>query len=68
MYEKNIRNYIQVSIVVQAYQSYPKMVMESIENDTLQNMIQDMACLREGSMTYTIVDELAYRFFGDFFL
>ena len=43
MYEKNIRNYIQVSIVVQAYQSYPKMVMEYIENDTLQSMIQDMA-------------------------
>ena len=43
MYEKNIRNYIQVSIVVQAYQSYPKMVMECIENDTLQSMIQDMA-------------------------
>lgn len=43
MYEKNIRNYVQVSIVVQAYQTHPKMVMEAIENDTLQGMIQDMA-------------------------
>ncbi|MCO5382084.1 MAG: type II/IV secretion system ATPase subunit [Methanosarcina barkeri] len=43
MYEKNIRNYIQVSIVVQAYQSYPNMVMECIENDTLQSMTEDMA-------------------------
>ncbi|MCQ1534701.1 type II/IV secretion system ATPase subunit [Methanosarcina sp. KYL-1] len=42
LYEKNIRNYIQVSLVVQAYQSYPKMVMESIENDTLQGMIESM--------------------------
>ena len=43
MYEKNIRNYVQVSIVVQAYQTHPKMVMEAIENDTLQDMIQGMA-------------------------
>ncbi|AKB82689.1 Type II secretion system protein [Methanosarcina barkeri 3] len=43
MYEKNIRNYIQVSIVVQAYQIHPKMVMEAIENDTLESMIQNMA-------------------------
>jgi flagellar protein FlaI len=42
MHEKNIRNYVQVSIVVQAYQSHPKMVMEAIENDTLQGMIQSM--------------------------
>ncbi len=42
MYEKNMRSYIQVSLVVQAYQSYPKMVMEAIENNTLQGMIQDM--------------------------
>ncbi|MDI9394556.1 MAG: type II/IV secretion system ATPase subunit [Euryarchaeota archaeon] len=42
LYEKNMRSYIQVSLVVQAYQSYPKMVMEAIENDTLQGMIQDM--------------------------
>ena len=42
MYEKNMRSYIQVSLVVQTYQSYPKMVMEAIENDTLQSMIQDM--------------------------
>ena len=42
MYEKNIRNYIQVSIVVQAYQTHPQMVMEAIEKDTLQGMIQDM--------------------------
>jgi flagellar protein FlaI len=43
MYDKNIRNYVQVSIVVQAYQTHPKMVMEAIEYDTLQSMIQDMA-------------------------
>lgn len=42
MYEKNIRNYVQVSIVVQAYQAHPKMVMEAVENDTLQDMIQSM--------------------------
>jgi flagellar protein FlaI len=49
MYEKNIRDYIQVSIVVQAYQSYPKMVMECIENDTLQTMIKDVAAQEEGA-------------------
>jgi Type IV secretory pathway, VirB11 components, and related ATPases involved in archaeal flagella biosynthesis len=43
MYEKSIRNYVQVSIVVQAYQTHPKMVMEAIENDTLESMIQSMA-------------------------
>ncbi len=43
MYEKSIRNYVQVSIVVQAYQTHPKMVMEAIENDSLQDMIQGMA-------------------------
>ena len=43
MYGKSIRNYIQVSIVVQAYQIHPKMVMEAIENDTLESMIQNMA-------------------------
>ena len=42
MYENKMRSYIQVSLVVQTYQSYPKMVMESIENDTLQGMIQNM--------------------------
>jgi archaeal flagellar protein FlaI len=42
MYEKNIRNYILVSIVVQAYQTHPQMVMEAIEKDTLQGMIQGM--------------------------
>ncbi|HWR25744.1 MAG TPA: type II/IV secretion system ATPase subunit [Methanosarcina sp.] len=42
MFEKGMRSYIQVSLVVQAYQSYPKMVMEHIEKDTLQKMIQDM--------------------------
>ncbi len=42
MYEKNMRSYIQVSLVVQTYQSYQKMVMEAIKNDTLQGMIQDM--------------------------
>jgi flagellar protein FlaI len=42
MFEKNMRSYVQVSIVVQAYQTYPKMVMEHIEKDTLQNMVQDM--------------------------
>ena len=49
MYEKNIRNYIPVSIVVQAYQSYPKMVMEYIESDTLESMIQDMAAQEGGA-------------------
>lgn len=49
MYEKNIRDYIQVSIVVQAYQSYPKMVMECIENDTLQTMIREMAAQEGGA-------------------
>ncbi len=43
MYQKSIRNYIQVSIVIQAYQTHPKMVMEAVENDTLQDMIQGMA-------------------------
>ena len=43
MYENGIRDYIQVSVVVQAYQNHPKMVMEAIENDTLQGMIQDIA-------------------------
>lgn len=43
MYEKSIRNYVKVSIVVQAYQTHPKMVMEAIENDTLESMIQSMA-------------------------
>ncbi len=42
MYEKNIRNYVQVSIVIQAYQTHPKMVMEAIEKDTLQGMIQNL--------------------------
>lgn len=42
MHEKNMRSYIQVSLVVQTYQSYPEMVMDSIKNDTLQGMIQDM--------------------------
>lgn len=42
MYEKNMRSYIQVSLVVQAYQSYPKMILESIKNDSLQNTIKDM--------------------------
>ncbi|ALK05067.1 MAG: secretion system protein E [Methanosarcina sp. 795] len=49
MSEKNIRDYIQVSIVVQAYQSYPKMVMECIENDTLQTMIKEMAAQEGGA-------------------
>ncbi|AKB26913.1 Type II secretion system protein [Methanosarcina siciliae T4/M] len=39
LYEKNMRSYIQVSLVVQTYQSYPKMVLEAIENDTLRSMI-----------------------------
>ena len=43
MYEKGIRNYVQVSIVVQAYQTHPKMVMEAIDNDTLESMIQSIA-------------------------
>lgn len=43
MYENGIRDYIRVSVVVQAYQNHPKMVMEAIENDTLQGMIQDIA-------------------------
>ncbi len=42
MYEKDMRNYIPVSLVVQAYQSHPKMVMEYIENDTLKDMIDTM--------------------------
>jgi flagellar protein FlaI len=42
MYEKGMRSYIQVSLVVQTYQSYPKMVMECITNNTLQDMIQDI--------------------------
>ena len=32
LYENNMRSYIQVSLVVQAYQSYPKMVLEAVEN------------------------------------
>ncbi|HEY3360993.1 MAG TPA: type II/IV secretion system ATPase subunit [Methanosarcina sp.] len=43
MYQKGIRNYVQVSIIVQAYQTHPKMVMDAVENDTLQDMIQGMA-------------------------
>jgi flagellar protein FlaI len=42
MHENKMRSYIQVSLVVQTYQSYPKIVMESIENCTLQDMIQNM--------------------------
>jgi archaeal flagellar protein FlaI len=42
MYENKMRGYIQVSLVVQTYQSYPRIIMESIENSTLQDMIQDM--------------------------
>lgn len=42
MYENKMRGYIQVSLVVQTYQSYPRIIMESIENSTLQGMIQDM--------------------------
>jgi archaeal flagellar protein FlaI len=42
MYENKMRSYIQVSLVVQTYQSYPKMILESIENNTLQGVIQDM--------------------------
>ena len=49
MYEKRIRDYIQVSIVIQAYQSYPKMVMEYIENNTLENMIQNIAAQEGGA-------------------
>ena len=42
MYENKMRSYIQVSLVVQAYQSYPKMIMESVKNGTLKGMIQNM--------------------------
>lgn len=42
MYENKMRSYIQVSLVVQTYQSYPKTIMESLENNTLRGMIQDM--------------------------
>lgn len=42
MYQKNMRSYIQVSLVVQTYQNYPKQVMKAIENGSLENMIQDM--------------------------
>src|ERR1035437_9921532 len=41
MYENKMRSYIQVSLVVQAYQSYPKMIMESVKNYTLKGMIQN---------------------------
>lgn len=37
--EKNIRNYVEVSLVVQAYQNYSDLVIEKIEDDTLQDMI-----------------------------
>jgi archaeal flagellar protein FlaI len=43
MYQKGIRNYVQVSIVVQAYQTHPKMVMEAVDNDALQDMIEGMS-------------------------
>jgi flagellar protein FlaI len=42
MHQRNMRSYIQVSLVVQTYQNYPKQVMKAIENGTLENMIQDM--------------------------
>jgi len=42
MYENKMRSYIQVSLVVQAYQSYPKMILESVKNDTLKSMVQNM--------------------------
>jgi archaeal flagellar protein FlaI len=42
MYKNKMRSYIQISLVVQTYQSYPRIIMESIENSTLQGMIQDM--------------------------
>ena len=42
MYQKNMRSYIQVSLVVQTYQNYSKQIMKAIENGSLENMIQDM--------------------------
>ncbi|MGB9927496.1 MAG: type II/IV secretion system ATPase subunit [Methanosarcina sp.] len=42
MYENNMRSYIEVSVVVQTYQNYPKLVMKSIEDSTLKDVIQGM--------------------------
>jgi len=39
MSEKNIRDYVSVSVVVQAYSINPELVLKTIVNDTLQEMI-----------------------------
>lgn len=40
--EKNMRNYVEVSLTVQVYQDSPDLVLEKIEDDTLQDMISTM--------------------------
>ncbi len=39
MCDKNMRDFISVSMVVQAYSVNPELVLSEIENDTLQEMI-----------------------------
>jgi len=43
MSEKNIRDYVSVSVVVQAYSTNPELVLEAIGNDTLREMISQTA-------------------------
>lgn len=43
MSEKNMRDYVSVSVVVQAYSTNPGLVLEAIVNETLQEMISQNA-------------------------
>ncbi|MDK2938508.1 MAG: archaeal flagellar protein FlaI [Methanolobus sp.] len=38
--EKNMRDYVRISLVVQAYDANPESVIEAIEADTFQTMIE----------------------------
>ncbi|MDD2438833.1 MAG: type II/IV secretion system ATPase subunit [Methanosarcinaceae archaeon] len=41
--EKNMRNYVEVSLAVRAYQENPKLVLEKLEEDSLKEMIAKMS-------------------------
>lgn len=43
MSEQNIRDYVSVSVAVQAFSTNPELVLEAIGNDTLQEMISQTA-------------------------
>jgi flagellar protein FlaI len=38
--DKNMRDYISISLVVQAYSANPEMVIQAIEDDTLKNIVE----------------------------